>query len=104
MLLLHRLFLPLKLRDTIDFCIDEPFYKGYDEDNYREECGVWDAEQGEYIIFTESFSEWASRSIPKGIRPYKLDGTVACWRLEFTLNELGKAYVKVNKYLTVDVV
>ena len=62
------------------------------------ECGVWDSEEGGYIMHTKSFSEWFEPG-PSGLRPYDEDGEVAHWRLELTLNDIGRAFLQLNRYL-----
>lgn len=62
------------------------------------EEGVWDSEEEEYMFYGVDFEEWRS-SLPK-IRPYEvLSGEVARYRLEFTLNQTGKAFLLLDDYL-----
>jgi len=50
--------------------VDEEFYAEYDEGYYDNECGVWDNEDGRYIMHTEDFNEWRGALMP--IRPYEI--------------------------------
>ena len=82
-----------------DISVDEELYEQYDRDAYDEECGIWDSEDGRYIMYTEEYDEWHSGMAQ--IRPYTVDsGEVALFQLELRLNETGKAYLALEKYLT----
>lgn len=64
------------------------------EEAYAEfvnECGIWDSEDGEYILM-EDFDDWVKRRLASGLQPYAEagNGEVALWRLELKLNKLGR--------------
>lgn len=45
------------------------------------------------------FEEWKQRLVPERIRPYRNGGgEVDFYRLELTLNELGKAFMVVDRF------
>lgn len=73
-------------------------YDDAEWDQYEAECSIWD--EGDQF-FTESFDEWRYSLIETGIRPYANSaGEVDHFRLELTLNELGKAFLIVDKFAT----
>jgi hypothetical protein len=81
-----------------DFEVDPETYDPFEQDAYESACGVWDKEDGRYAFFTETFEEWRSNLVR--IRPYKIAaGEVAFFRLQLTINELGRAFLKLDKYL-----
>jgi hypothetical protein len=70
----------------------------YDEAAYNlfeTECSVWD--EGDRFL-TEDFGDWRQGRFPEGLRPYTDDGEIGYWRLELTLNELGRAFLVVDKF------
>lgn len=79
--------------------IDESYYQMFDEDRWKEDSGIWDSETGDYILF-ESYSDWAADNLPQGLRPYEDNGEIASWRLEIQPNELGKAFLQVDEFLS----
>lgn len=80
-----------------DLSIDEAHYETYDEAQWQLEEGVWDSEDGQFIMM-ESFAEWAER-LPTGIRPYEQGGEVSLWRLELQLNEIGSSFLTLDTFL-----
>ena len=46
-----------------------------------------------------TFDEWRAPR-DNGLRPYEEDGEIAHWRLELQLNELGRAFVTLDDYLS----
>lgn len=86
-----------------DLTVDADTYDEYDEDAFDEECGIWDSEEGRYIMHSEEYKEWHSKMA--GIRPYTISsGEVALFQLELTLNEVGSAYLSLETFLTEGVV
>jgi hypothetical protein len=80
-----------------DVDLHEETYDAADEDAYEAEC-VWIDSEGDRIV-TEDFAEWAAGRHLSGLRPYKNEqGEVDFWRLELTLNELGKAFLVVDRF------
>lgn len=59
---------------------------------------IWDEDDQ---FFTASFEEWRRSRVAEGIRPYaNAAGEVDYFRIELTLNELGKAFLIVDKFAT----
>ncbi len=79
--------------------IDEEFYELYDKDQYKNECGIYSSGLGDYVDFTHSFREWKEENLSTGIRPFCDDNEVAQWRLELTLNKLGKSFLRLDNFL-----
>lgn len=78
--------------------IDEEFYAEYDEQAFLEECCPYDSEEGEYIYIEEFYEDW--RDEQAEIRPYtNHSGEVDEYRLRLTLNDLGKSFLNVDRYL-----
>lgn len=87
----------VKLFPWADISVDDEFYDEYDEQEYLLNYGVWDKEEGKYHTFGD-WSEW-KKSLPK-IRPYEVfSGEVAAYRLILNLNDIGKAFLKLDSYL-----
>ena len=81
-----------------DLSVDEEFYENSDEEAFDNACGIWDGEDKRYIGHTEDFSEWRS-GLPE-LRPYEIaGGEVAMYRLELQLNEVGKAFLMLDRFL-----
>jgi len=73
-------------------------YDEADYDQYQVECSIWD--EGDQF-FTESFSDWSRGLAARGVRPYdNTAGEVDYYRLELTLNELGRAFLVVDNFAT----
>jgi hypothetical protein len=79
--------------------VDDDFYYDYEKSGFVDEWGLWDPEDHRYYV-TQDFREWRERK-PE-IRAYSDDGEVASYRLELALNELGKAFLILDKYLRSD--
>jgi hypothetical protein len=68
-----------------------------DNDQYEAECVRYDNE-GDRIV-TEDFDDWRRSRSVEGLRPYtNASDEVDYWRLELTLNELGKAFLVVDRF------
>ncbi len=79
-----------------DADVHEETYDDAEYDQYVTECSIWD--EGDQF-FTESFGDWRRTLLERGIRPYNNSaGEVDYYRLELTLNELGKAFLVVDKF------
>lgn len=80
--------------------VDELLYDDYEEDDWLLEAGQYDKEEGRVIVYGESFDDWRTSNGRTGIRPYTVEqGEVARWRLELTLNELGRSFLCVDDHL-----
>lgn len=81
-----------------DLDVHEETYDDAEHDEYEADCSISD--EGEQF-FTQSFDDWRGGCIANGIRPYKNGaGEVDYFRLELTLNDLGKAFLVVDKFAT----
>lgn len=78
-----------------DVSLHEETYDEAEYDLFETECSVWD--EGDRF-FTEEFRDWRRGRFPDGLRPYTDDGEIGYWRLELTLNELGKAFLVVDGF------
>jgi hypothetical protein len=74
-----------------DLSVDQARYREEERAEYVNECGHWDAEDQTYL-FAEDFDDWYAARDAAGLRPYGEDATgeVAFWRLQLSLNDLGK--------------
>lgn len=99
----HLMIGPREYADTVprmfawaDVSLHEETYGEADWDQYEAECSFWD-EGDQY--FRESFSDWRS-AVPLGvIRPYANGaGEVDYFRLELTLNQLGRSFLVVDGF------
>jgi hypothetical protein len=78
--------------------VHEETYDDAEYDQYEAECSIWDESDQ---FFTESFDDWRRALVARGIRPYKnAAGEVDYFRLELTLDDLGKAFLVVDKFAT----
>ena len=78
--------------------LHEETYDDAEYDQYKEEC-LFEDNEG-FRMYRESYQEWRSgRQWPR-FRPYADDygGEVEYWRLELTLNDLGRAFLLVDSF------
>lgn len=79
-----------------DADVHEQTYDEAEHDQYEAECSIWD--EGDQF-FSETFDDWRRSRLARGIRPYSnAAGEVDYFRIELTLNELGKAFLLVDKF------
>lgn len=77
--------------------VHEETYDDAEYDQYEAECVIYDNE-GDRIL-RENFDEWRSGRLTQGLRPYANTAEeVDHWRLELTLNDLGNAFLVVDKF------
>lgn len=80
-----------------DLDVDEEAYDVAEDDAWRSECVYIDGEGDE--IMTMDFETWKLGRPTEGLRPYKNGaGEVDFWRLELTLNDVGKGFLAVNEF------
>lgn len=81
-----------------DVTLHEETYDEADYEAWEAECVHYDRE-GDRIV-SESYEEWTlGRSGADGLRPYANSaGEVDRWRLELTLNDLGKGFLAVDRF------
>jgi len=79
--------------------LHEETYDDAEYDQYKEECVIQDNEGDTFTV--ESYDSWrAGREWPE-LRPFtNAAGEVDYWRLELTLNDLGKAFLLVDRFAT----
>ena len=73
-----------------------------DEQEWMDETGVWDNEEKAYVGNAESFAEWRTARYRDGeLRPYGNEaGEVDLWRLSLTLNELGRGFLALERFVS----
>ena len=80
-----------------DLSVDENFYQDHAEESFDNDCGIWDG-ANHSVGHTEDFNEWRA-ALPE-LRPYEIaGGEVAMYRLELMLNEVGKAFLMLDRFL-----
>jgi hypothetical protein len=86
-----------KLFAWADVSVHEETYDEAEHDEYEAECVIYDNEGDRFVV--EDFDEWRSGRLTRGLRPYaNAAGEMDYWRLELTLNELGKAFLVVDRF------
>ncbi|WP_257133594.1 DUF4365 domain-containing protein [Streptomyces sp. f51] len=86
-----------KLFAWADAQVHPETYDGTEYDQYRADCCIWDDE--DEVFAAVPFEEWKRGLDTERIRPYRNGGgEVDFYRLELTLNELGKAFLVVDRF------
>lgn len=79
--------------------VDEEFYDEYERDDHLASEAFYDSEDDVYIITGIDYTSWR-RQLPD-VRPYHIDaGEIARYRLKAEMNEIGRAFLILDKYLT----
>jgi Domain of unknown function (DUF4365) len=79
-----------------DAAVHEETYDEADREQFEAECVIYD--EGDRIV-TADYGEWQAGRGLRELRPYSnAAGEVDYWRLELTLNELGRAFLIVNQF------
>jgi hypothetical protein len=87
-----------KLFPWADVSLHEETYDEADHEQYETECVHYD--EGDRF-FSMDFDEWMRARHLSDLRPYRnRAGEVDDWRLELTLNDLGKAFLIVDVFAT----
>lgn len=82
-----------------DVSVHEETYDEADHEQYEAECVVVDREGDRFV--TQDYAEWAAQRGFSKLRPYaNAAGEEDYWRLELTLNALGKAFLTVDRFAT----
>ena len=85
-----------KLFAWADARVHQETYDESEYDQYKADCCIW-TEEAE--LFAVSFAEWRRGLDAERIRPYRNGGgEVDFYRLELTLNQLGKAFLVVDRF------
>lgn len=80
------------------FSADEDFFEEYDMDCWREQHCHYDEEDGGWIIVGDSFDKFRQKLDP--MRSINTSGEVAEYMMVLSLNELGKAFLEVDKFVS----
>lgn len=90
---LHKLF------PWAEFNTDDDYYEDQDEQDWMDNYAIYDREDDCYRSATITLEDY--KDSLSGLR-YIITGSgeVHFYRLEMSLNELGKAFVQLNNYLT----
>ena len=81
-----------------EFRVDDEFYEENDMAEWRENHCYYDKEADDWITVGDSFEEYRSKLDP--MRAIVYSGEVAEYMLDLQLNELGKAFLKVDDYIS----
>lgn len=83
-----------------DFEIDEDEYRESVEADWDAECYMGHDKEDGTTYYSEPFENWYKE--PSGIVPISSDGEVDHYRLILTLNNLGKAFLLLDEYLSLE--
>jgi hypothetical protein len=82
------------------FSLDDEVYEDAARDAYQDECAHSDKEDGRYY-YHEDYEEWKGYRDLARLRPYDVAfGEVAAWQLELKLNNIGRAFLLMDKHLS----
>ena len=81
-----------------DYEIDDDFYYEAEYDDFLNNYGIWDPEDKAYISSYSDFQEHRER-LPRIRAIEDASGEIQIYRLEITLNELGKSFLILNNHL-----
>lgn len=81
-----------------DFSADEEFYEEYDEYIWQQEHCYYDNEEDKWLLVGDTFEEFRRNLDP--LRSIDHSGEVAEYMLVLSLNELGRSFLNVDKYLS----
>ncbi len=88
----------LRLFPWADFVADEDFYEEDDEANWREYHCYYDKEDDSWLNVGDSFEEYREKLNP--MRSVIHAGEVAEYMMRLELNELGKAFLLVEEFVS----
>lgn len=81
-----------------DFSADEDFYEETDKSLWREYHCYYDKEDDEWVLVGDTFEEFRRKLEP--MRSIDYSGEVAEYMLVLSLNELGRSFLNVDKFLS----
>ena len=81
-----------------DFFVDEEFFEAHDESLWRELHCYYDKEDDEWLNVGDSFDEFRKKLDP--MRTIDHAGEVAEYMMKLTLNDLGKAFLRVDEFVS----
>jgi hypothetical protein len=80
-----------------DVSVYEETYDDADHEEYEAECVTVDSEGDRFE--SQDFAEWAAGHQREELRPYtNVAGEADLWRLELTLNDLGRSFLIVDRF------
>ena len=83
-----------------NFSADEDFYEESDRNIWRQYNCYYDKEDGEWLVVGDTFEEFRKKLNP--MRSVDYLGEIAEYMLILSLNELGKAFLNVDKFVSQD--
>lgn len=81
-----------------DFEMDIESHREASESQWSAECYMTYDKEDDQTIYSQSFESWYNE--PDGIVPFQQDGEIASYRLQLSLNEIGKAFLKIDEFLS----
>lgn len=87
-----------KLFPWADFSADEDFFEEDDEIFWREYHCHYDKEDDEWLVVGDTFEDFREKLDP--MRSINHSGEVAEYMLVLTLNELGKSFLNIDKFVS----
>ncbi|EAC4953486.1 DUF4365 domain-containing protein [Listeria monocytogenes] len=81
-----------------DFSADEDFFEEDDESIWREYHCYYDKEDDEWLIAGDTFEEYRRKLSP--MRSINHSGEVAEYMMVLSLNELGRSFLNVDKFVS----
>lgn len=81
-----------------DYEIDDEYYYDSEYDDFLNNYGIWNPEDQIYIGSISDFSEHRER-LPRIRAIEDASGEIKTYRLEISLNELGKSFLILNNHL-----
>lgn len=87
-----------KLFPWADFTADDDFYEEYDKSLWRNYNCCYDKEYDKWVIVGDSFEEFRKKLDP--MRSINHSGEVAEYMMKLSLNELGKSFLNIDKFIS----
>ena len=81
-----------------DFTADEDFFEEDDKNLWREYHCYYDKENDEWMIVGDTFEEFRRKLNP--MRSINYSGEVAEYMMKLSLNELGRAFLDVDEFVS----
>lgn len=81
-----------------EFSADEEFFEEFDKANWREDNCVYDNEDDKWLIVGDEFEEYRRELSP--MRCIDHSGEVAEYMMILSLNELGRSFLNVDRFVS----
>lgn len=81
-----------------DFTADEDFFEEDDKNLWHEYHCYYDKEDDEWVIVGDTFEEFRKKLNP--MRSIDYSGEVAEYMMKLSLNELGKSFLNIDKFVS----